>query len=362
MKKPDVIASIQKRGVLLLALAMVVSNIVTVQAQQSQAPSKKLMDLLHFKTGEVNSATIQFDNIPRQCKYYVPKNFNLEAKHPLIIILHGFNQNIEATISWYETCKAKADVDGTILVYPISTGDGSKGTLAWNTRYGTYASTAFPETERVDDIGYVSYLIDAFTDTMHCDPDRVYITGTSLGGAFTYALTCYIPEKIAAAAPAIMQMGTKMLHDFPAVPSLPIMIINGSADPSVSDKGNNGDPSKDMLAYMSVVDNIAYWKARNGITAAAVVTELADPVVEQFKGQPMPSHIVKYVWENPKGFDMVWLNVINGGHWLPVWAGGAAIDAANKNGNDLSRLGNLNCDYDSAGAIYDFLLAHVRHH
>jgi len=361
MGKLGVIFLARKKNLLFLALVLMIIGAFTVQAQQPQAP-QKLIDLLHYKTGEVNSISIQYDNLLRQFKYYIPKNFSLEIRHPLVIILHGFNQGIEATISWYETCKAKADADGTILIYPIATGDGLKGTLAWNTRYGSYAATSFPETEQVDDIGYISYLIDAFIDTMNCDPDRVYITGTSLGGAFTYALTCYIPEKIAAASPAIMQMGTKLLKDFPEPKPLPIMIINGSADPSVSDKGNNGDPAKDMLAYISVVDNIAYWKSRNGITAPSVVTELEDPVIEIFRGQPMPSHIVKYVWESSKGFDMVWLNIIGGGHWLPVWAGGEAIDASNKNGNDLSRLGNLNCDYDSAGAIYDFLLAHVRHH
>jgi hypothetical protein len=54
------------------------------------------------------------------------------------------------------------------------------------------------------------------------------------------------------------------------------------------------------------------------------------------------------------------MKVVNGGHWLPTWAGGAALDPANLGGRDASFLGNYNADWDASSAIYEFLLSHKR--
>ncbi|MBN1832798.1 MAG: hypothetical protein JW896_11880 [Deltaproteobacteria bacterium] len=55
---------------------------------------------------------------------------------------------------------------------------------------------------------------------MNGDLDRIYTTGTSMGGPMTYTLSCYLPEKIAAIAPVLMQMGTALIKELkiPAVP------------------------------------------------------------------------------------------------------------------------------------------------
>jgi len=99
------------------------------------------------------------------------------------------------------------------------------------------------------------------------------------------------------------------------------MIITGTADPLVSEKGIQGDPAKDMLPLVSTEANIDYWKRRN---------------------------------------DIVWLKVVNGGHWLPTYANGKALDASDLDGFDGSYMGTLNCDYMASTGIYDFLLSHSR--
>jgi hypothetical protein len=64
-----------------------------------------------------------------------------------------------------------------------------------------------------------------------------YVTGTSMGGAMTCTLSCYIPEKIAAIAPVIMQMGIALIEEFKNVKPMPVMIINGSHEPLVPEWG-----------------------------------------------------------------------------------------------------------------------------
>lgn len=324
-----------------------------------QPAKKESFVKLKYIVGQITDTKIEYGGLNRRFLYYIPKNFNPKAKHPLIFILHGFNQPVETIVSGYGAMQAKADVDGTILIYPVATGSLEKKSLAWNTRYVTFANTAFPETEKVDDVGFISRLIDVFLYNMNADPDRVYVTGTSLGGAMTYALSCYIPERLAAIAPVIMQVSNKVVADFQKAKPLPVMIITGTADPLVSSAGNKGS-AKDMLSIVSTETNISYWKTRNGISSDPVETALADPITELFKGVPTPSHIIKYGWKSPTGNDIVWLKVVNGGHWLPTYADGKALDASNLNGFDGTYLGNLNCDYMASEGIYEFLLSYRR--
>ena len=326
---------------------------------KGQPANKDLFVELKYTIGQITDTEIEYDGLKRRYLYYIPKNFNSMANHPLIFILHGFNQPVETIVSGYSAMQTRADADGTILIYPVATGSFEKRSLAWNTRFGTFANTAFPETEKVDDVGFISHLIDVFLDNMNVDPDRVYITGTSLGGAMTYTLSCYIPERLAAIAPVIMQVSTKIVDEFQKARPVPVMIITGTADPLVSGRGSRGS-AKDMLSIVSTDANIAYWKSRNGIFSDPVKTVLADRVTEVFKGVPTPSHIIRYSWNSATGNDVVWLKVVNGGHWLPTYIDGKALDASNLNGFDGSYMGNLNCDYMASEGIYEFLLSHKR--
>ena len=298
---------------------------------------------LNYMEGEITLAQVDFDGIKREFRYYVPKDFDKNRKSPLILVLHGYNQPIDTIISGYSSMHLKADKHGTVIIYPVSTGSMEENDLAWNTKYGSLGNST-----QVDDIAYLSFLIDMFVEKMNCDPDRVYITGTSMGGAMTYALSCYIPEKITAIAPVIIQMGTALIEKFKNAKSMPVMIINGSQDPLVPEWGMRGD----RFGVVPMVDNIHYWKNRNGISGTAEVSDLPD-ICEEITGKiPTPSKIRKYVWKGPDNNDMIWLNVINGGHWLPGYFDGQAVDP----GTFELKMGTWNCDYDAAAAIYDFFI------
>lgn len=343
----------------LLLATIVALFMVHAVLLKGQASDSGLRVELKYTAGQVTDTDIEYGGLKRRYLYYIPENFNPKAKHPLIFILHGFNQPVETIVSGYSAMQALADKDGTILIYPVATGSFEKKSLAWNTRYGSFADTSFPETEKVNDVGFISRLMDIFLHNMNADPDQIYVTGTSLGGAMTYALSCHIPERLAAIAPVIMQVSTKMINRFQKARPLPVMIITGTADPLVSAAGNKGSKNS-MLSIVSTDANIAYWKIRNSISSDPVETAMDDRVTEVFEGVPTPSHIIKYSWKSSTGNDITWLKVVNGGHWLPTYADGKALDASNLNGFDGSYMGNLNCDYMASEGIYEFLLSHKR--
>ncbi|MCJ7813023.1 hypothetical protein MUP95_06885, partial [bacterium] len=63
--------------------------------------------------GEVTITQIEYDGLPRDYRYYVPNHFDIEKKHPLILVLHGYNQPIETMVMTFEPAHPNADSDGT---------------------------------------------------------------------------------------------------------------------------------------------------------------------------------------------------------------------------------------------------------
>lgn len=317
---------------------------------------------IKYREGEITTTEIEFNGLTREFRFYIPNGFDIKAeeKHPLILILHGFNQPVSSIIQTYKSMKSKANADGTILVYPQSTGDETENTLSWNPLYGDLDDID-ESLNDVDDVGYLSYLIDVFLGNMNCDPDRIYVTGTSMGGAMTYALSCHISERLAAVAPAIMQIGKVYVETHAKAKPLPIMIINGTADPLVNPDGSSSGSQEDVrIPFVSNDENLEYWKKRNHITGDGVISKLDDAVTEIFKGEEANSYIEKYVWESKSDNDIIFLKVINGGHWLPAYFNGVALDPSNLGGWDGSYLGNWNNDLNCAGVIYDFLLSYKK--
>jgi polyhydroxybutyrate depolymerase len=79
-----------------------------------------------------------------------------------------------------------SDHDGFFVVYPQGVRD------QWN------ASLA---PGGVDDVRFITALIDHLVGTLPVDPRRVYVAGMSNGGFMTYRLGCALSGRIAAIAP-----------------------------------------------------------------------------------------------------------------------------------------------------------------
>lgn len=76
----------------------------------------------------------------------------------------------------------------------------------------------------------LNYLLDDVMNKYHVDPDRVYLTGLSMGGFGTWDLAANYPDRFAAIVPMCgggnLQMARRLKH-------LPIWVFHGDADPAV---------------------------------------------------------------------------------------------------------------------------------
>lgn len=140
---------------------------------------------------------------------YVYAPSNLAAKSPLLLSLHGMDQdpNYQQSNTHWENV---ADTAGFVVVYP----NGGKGYSTW-------------DISGDQDTKWMTQIIDQMAKEYDIDTKRVYISGFSMGGMFSYHAMSKIADKIAAFAPC---SGYLMMGAETAMRPVPIFHTHGTSD------------------------------------------------------------------------------------------------------------------------------------
>src|SRR4030095_5087035 len=173
-----------------------------------------------LKGGELYSSNFLIDGVQRNFTYYMPVNYGKKDLYPLVIFLHDSGKSSKDVIKSYGTkIDALADSSDCIVIYPDAVA------AHWNDKM----SESFPATDTINDVGFISILIDYFRDVYHCNTKRVYVAGLANSGRLAYRLTCDISFKITAIAGFISnpeEVASKCKSD----ESVSIMNLNQTAD------------------------------------------------------------------------------------------------------------------------------------
>lgn len=233
-----------------------------------------------------------------------------------------------------------SDKKGFVAVYPDGIGknwnDGRKGE---ETGYRAHK-------ESIDDVGFISALIDALIKKLNIDPRRVYVTGISNGAIMSYRLACELTEKIAAVAPVA---GSIPQNLYPSCsPSRPISVlaINNVNDPLVPFAG--GDITgpfgfKKLGKVLSTPETIRFWVNHDKCSSSPVVTYEPD------KDPKDGTRVRKEVYRNGKdGTEVVLYAIEGGGH---TWPGGWQYLPERT-------IGKTSRDIDANEVIWDFFEKH----
>jgi polyhydroxybutyrate depolymerase len=173
----------------------------------------------------------------------VPKAYDGSKSWPLLILLHGYSASgfIEES---YLQLKPLVDEYGVLLAAPDGTVN-SRNLEFWN------ATDACCDLDHsgVDDVGYISGLIDEIKGTYNVDPKRVYVMGHSNGGYMSYRMACDHAEKIAG---IVVLAGATWLDTSRCAPSRPVSVlhVHGNQDTQVLYGGASDYPG----AMQSVAD------------------------------------------------------------------------------------------------------------
>lgn len=118
-------------------------------------------------------------------------------KMPLLIALHGgFGSGEQAKKSYGLT--PTAHQYGYAVVYPDGIPrEGVFKIRTWNAG----GCCGYAAKNNINDVKFISELIDTLVAEYAIDPDKIFVTGISNGAMMAYRLACEIPEKIRAIAP-----------------------------------------------------------------------------------------------------------------------------------------------------------------
>lgn len=209
------------------------------------------------------SGSFDFDGRTRDYAIYEPANFNDSQAVPLLLVLHH-NGATGPGVMDYMGFKPVADTANFLSVYPTALEDQFASAHAWN--------SGLNPLNQIDDVGFLSALIDTMMAHYNIDANRVYATGHSMGGYMCYRLACELSGRIAAIAPSAGTLALPIrLTCNPSRP-VPVLHKHGSNDGRV--KWDGSEPP-----FSSSVDaTIDYWVQHNHCPTNPVITQLPNLV------------------------------------------------------------------------------------
>jgi len=192
----------------------------------------------------------------RPANLVVPNDYDGVTALPAIILLHGFGASGLAQDTYFGLTR-QSRLGGFYLVLPNGTSN-SAGQRFWN---ATPVCCDF-EDSGVDDVAYLTALIDDLEATVPVLDGGVFFMGHSNGGYMSYRMACERPDRIAGIVPLA---GSDFANDDDCVPSQPVSVlhIHGDLDTSVQYEGQAG--------YPSAPDAVARWAARAGCDTSMLV-------------------------------------------------------------------------------------------
>ena len=234
---------------------------------------------------------------------YTPNN--LKPNAPLLFVLHpsGGDGASMRDYSGYEFDEL-ADKYGFEVLYPDGYGD------TWN---DCRAGSPFQSKSlKIDDVGFIMTLIDYAVSKHGIDRARVFAAGWSNGGQLAYRLALEKPESFAgvAAISASVPIG-KSLDCGKLDKPIPVMVINGTADPINPYRGGMVRLGGAQLGnVLSSEDTAKYWAGLLGATPG--------PRPERLPHKGGPTSVTKSTWLKGGKPVVVHYSVQNGGHAMPL--------------------------------------------
>jgi len=220
-------------------------------------------DIAHASDVVPAKAPATIDSL-RPARVTAPKDWATKDKWPLIVLLHGYSVT-GAIQDIYMGVGARASKLGFVAVVPDGTLDSS-GKLFWN---ATPACCNFGGI-KVDDVAYISGLIDKAIAELRVDPQRVYIVGHSNGAFMALRLACEIADKVTAVA-SLAGAADIDLNKCAPSQAVSVLHIHGTLDTVIAYKGGSN-----LLAapFPGAETTVLDWRTHDG--CADTKTPMAD--------------------------------------------------------------------------------------
>ena len=268
----------------------------------------------------LNNISTTHDNLNRSYQIYVPATYSVTEPIPLVFNLHGGASTATGYLNSIGDMRPIADTANFIIIYPQATTDSS-GNPTWHLGGENSKSTS------VDDVGFVSHIIDEVSSIYSVDLERVYVTGFSNGGYLAYEIACLLSNRIAGIGSVAGHMFIDTYNYCDPSHPTPVINIHGTED------------FYEGIAGYYLDQNLSnrYWTEYNNTDTDPVITYIENTNTQD------GSTVELHSWLNgDNGISVIHYKVMGGGHSYP-------------NLNPSSSKGYENGDIDSNSEIWNFL-------
>ena len=278
---------------------------------------------------------MEFDGRERNYIVHLPPKEKMNAPVPLLFHLHGGGGTAKGTAGLtFGRFNTLADQEGFIVVYPNAINknwnDGRKleSELAWK--------------EDIDDVGYITAIVNEIKQKYNIDESRIFTTGMSNGGFMSSRLLCDRADIFRGGAILTASLSKDYMPKCNPEKPVAVMVMNGTDDPLVPYDGGHVKVFRKTRGEIVSTDEIMdFWKAENGCEVKQDIVELPDSVDD---GTTVS--VTKYTNCKEEGA-LVLYTVNGGGH---TWPGG-------KQYLGKVLIGKTNRDIVACDVIWDFFKA-----
>ena len=248
--------------------------------------------------------------LKRNYNLVIPKLEN-RRESGLLLVLHGGGGKPDA-IAKRSNFHSYGQKYGFVTVYP----EGYK--KKWNSGHaGTQAAEA-----EIDDVHFLSTLIDELLQKLKLDEQKVFVTGHSNGGMMTHRLGAEASQKIAGIAPVAGTVGgfanihdrNSYYHIPKASSNIKVFAIHGKCDTSVTYDGSRGPTTNRRREDISTMEGIKFWANVNSCGRSTTHNFRRD------KHLPMTTYSYGCAKKNKQTASVKLLTINDTGH---VWPDGS---------------------------------------
>ncbi len=168
----------------------------------------------------IYSSHFVIDELPRTITYYTPLQYGKQDSYPLLIFLQDDKSNAAGLIKKYgNLIHAKADSLGCVVMYP-----DALAAHYWNSQINPALK------DSVNDVGFISIMLDYFVQQYHCDASRIYLAGIGNGGNMCYRFNCESNSRPVAIAAINATNDMTDFKDCRAKKSIPTINLSSGTD------------------------------------------------------------------------------------------------------------------------------------
>ncbi|MDP4207960.1 MAG: PHB depolymerase family esterase [Bacteroidota bacterium] len=229
-----------------------------------------------------NKVQMNYQNRTRTAIVCIPKSKAMpDGGWPLILMLHGAggsSKNVLEQTGWAET----GEKEGFVTIFPNGTpSDEAKpesflrNPQTWNS--GGYKSLAAGGesaiAKNIDDVGFLTKLVETVSASTSINPNRVYVCGHSNGAAMAYRLASEKSKMFAAVGvmASCFFLENKDIKGFDQ--SVSLLQIVGDKDPFTPINGGKAGIGRKKMDLPPALESPKLWAIISGIDSSAVKTD-----------------------------------------------------------------------------------------